>query len=113
MRTRKLASERQKEKNFMGALRLSSPLPLWERVARIVRCETGEGSVSADRGPSSGALCAPPSPTRGEGREVLPRAHGLLAPGQVHRAGAPGRMRGDVVGGDSGHWRPPRLLRRR
>ena len=31
----------------------SSPLPLWERVAREV--ETGEGSVSADRDPSSGA----------------------------------------------------------
>src|SRR5438552_6337858 len=30
---------------------------------------TGEGSVSADRDPSSGALRAPPSPTRGEGRE--------------------------------------------
>jgi hypothetical protein len=23
---------------------LTSPLPLWERVARTVRCETGEGS---------------------------------------------------------------------
>src|SRR5438132_14076452 len=33
--------------------RLSSPLPLWERVARIARCETGEGFVSADRDSSS------------------------------------------------------------
>src|SRR5471030_2809234 len=36
------------------------------------RCEasrTGEGSVSADRDPSSGALCAPPSPTREEGKK--------------------------------------------
>src|SRR5262249_8476171 len=38
-------------------LRLSSPLPLWERVDRM--------SVS-----SSGALRAPPSPTRGEGKEA-------------------------------------------
>ncbi len=33
--------------------RVSSPSPLVGEVARIVRCETGEGSVSADRNPSS------------------------------------------------------------
>jgi hypothetical protein len=28
---------------------------LWEKVARIARCETDEGSLSADTNPSSGA----------------------------------------------------------
>src|SRR5450755_4743677 len=32
-----------------------SPLPLWERWTRCVASRTGEGSVSADRDPSSGA----------------------------------------------------------
>jgi hypothetical protein len=32
MRTRKLASDRQKEKNFMRAPASLRPLPLWERV---------------------------------------------------------------------------------
>src|SRR6266702_8637730 len=42
----------------------ASLLPLWEKVARIARCETDEGSVSADRDPSS----AFPS-----GRHLLPQ----------------------------------------
>src|SRR5258708_26518773 len=37
---------------------LASPPPLWERVARIARCATGEGSPSADADPSSGTDCA-------------------------------------------------------
>src|SRR5206468_10465679 len=70
------------------------PLPLWERVDRMSDSsfETGEGSVSADRDPSSGALCAPPSPTRGEGRkDVAQRDHPpqrsqteILHPGRSH-----------------------------
>jgi len=48
------------------------PLPLWERVDRmsVSSFETGEGSVSADRDPSSAfASAKAPSPTRGEGEE--------------------------------------------
>ncbi|MEH2558762.1 alkylphosphonate utilization operon protein PhnA [Bradyrhizobium algeriense] len=38
--------------------------------------ETGEGSVSADRDPSSAfALAKAPSPTRGEGKKRAPRDH--------------------------------------
>ena len=45
-------------------LRLSSPLPLWERVSSSDRMsvssfETGEGSVSADRDPSSALRTSP------------------------------------------------------
>src|SRR5262249_30607593 len=42
-------------------------LPLWEKVARIDRCATDEGFVSADRDPSPASLRSAPSPTRGEG----------------------------------------------
>src|ERR1700733_12423376 len=46
----------------------SSPSPLVGEGGAQSAFVTGEGSVSADRAPSSGALCAPPSPTRGEGK---------------------------------------------
>jgi hypothetical protein len=49
-----------------------APIPLSPCGRGWPRCEaarTGEGFVSADRDPSSGALCAPPSPTRGEGKK--------------------------------------------
>jgi hypothetical protein len=34
---------------LFAAIALTSPLPLWERVARIVRCATGEGFRSVER----------------------------------------------------------------
>src|SRR6202171_820206 len=49
---------------YAACLPLSHCGGVWTRCAAS---RTGEGSVSADRDPSSGALCAPPSPTRGEG----------------------------------------------
>jgi hypothetical protein len=41
---------------------------LWERVARIVRCETGEGSLTLVMLLPLIRRFAPPSPTRGEGK---------------------------------------------
>jgi hypothetical protein len=38
---------------------------------------TGEGSVSAERTPHPARLCAPPSPTRGEGRSSIRAEHEL------------------------------------
>jgi hypothetical protein len=57
-------------RNLVGGLApLPSPLVGEGGSHERSECETGEGSVSADRDPSSGALRAPPSPTRGEGKE--------------------------------------------
>jgi hypothetical protein len=46
-------------------------LPLWEKVARIARCEPDEGYIAAEGRPLtrlvSLTLDSPPSPTRGEG----------------------------------------------
>src|SRR5258708_32031293 len=54
----------------------ASPLPLWERVARIARCETGEGFLSADADPSSVALL-----TAFASRHLLPQGEkGRRAP---------------------------------
>src|SRR5258708_10701090 len=54
----------------------ASPLPLWERVARIARCETGEGLLSADADPSSVALL-----TAFASRHLLPQGEkGRRAP---------------------------------
>src|SRR5882757_2489955 len=59
--------------------RLPFPSPLWERVARIVRCETGEGSGLS--------LCCYPSSA------FAPRRH-LLPQGEKGKEKGPGRNRG-------------------
>src|SRR5882724_265097 len=109
MRTRKLASDRQKEKNFMEAPRILFPSPLVGEGGSIVlrTIETGEGFFPRIETPHPARTSsAPPSPTTGEGKKVALRPHGLLPPGQMHRTGASGRMRGDIVGGDDlGHRR--------
>src|SRR3954449_11745106 len=75
IRTRKLASDRQKEKNFMGTPHSScagltrASIHLREMDHRV---KPGDDSS----GP-----------------------HGLLPPCQMHRARTSGRMRGDIVGG--------------
>src|SRR5260221_4109173 len=55
------------ERVVVGKIRAALPSPLVGEGGSIAQSaiETDEGSVSADRDPSSGALCAPPSPTRG------------------------------------------------
>ena len=51
----------------------TSPLPLWERVDAMLwhRGRVRGSGPSIDRNPSSGALRAPPSPTRGERKTAL------------------------------------------
>jgi hypothetical protein len=50
------------------ATRLSSPLALWERVRDERSSRGGEGSVSADRDPSSGADCVRATFSHNKGR---------------------------------------------
>src|SRR5258705_2805989 len=54
----------------------ASPLLVWERVARIARCETGEGFLAADADPSSVAVL-----TAFASRHLLPQGEkGRRAP---------------------------------
>src|SRR5690348_13119151 len=67
-------------------------LPLWEKVARIDRCATDEGSVSADRDPSPRfALRSDPLP---QGERVLLRRVGALLPARLEQE--PGALLGLV-----------------
>src|SRR5882762_4461671 len=113
MRTRKLASDRQKEKNFMER-RPPRFLPLSPCGRGWTRCEasrTGEGFLSADRDPSSVFASRSHLLPQGEkGRKWL-RSHGLLPIRQMHRTGAARRMGGGVVGGDSSGNRRGRFRR--
>src|ERR1700753_3416012 len=83
----------------------SSLLPLWEKVART-KSVPDEGFASADGYPSPAfASRRHPLPQGEGGKRRLPRADALLAPGEMHRAIAAGRMRSDVVGGLGGKRR--------
>src|SRR6185369_712653 len=87
---------------------LSYLLPLWEKVARIDRCEPDEGSLSAETDPSPGALRAPPSPTRGEGINPTSRhaAPALRAPWR--RSRLPCRRTGQAASPAIPGWRRSR-----
>src|SRR6478609_8070928 len=89
IRTRKLACDRQKEKNFMGGL------PVMPGLDPGIHRFSQESWKKMDHRVKPGD---------DDGREKL-SPHRLLAIRQMDRAGAPGRMRRDVVGGDRRHRR--------
>src|SRR5437763_6805674 len=48
-------------------------LPLWEKVARIARCETDEGYVSTERTPHPPSLCSGTFSHKGRREDLLAR----------------------------------------
>src|SRR4051812_19402659 len=114
IRTRKLACDRQKEKNFMERAPSFFPSPLVGEGGRdALASRTGEGFSPRIETPHPASLREATFSHKGrrEGRDLS--SHGLLAVGQMHRASAAGRMRGDVVGGNChDHWRRRLILRR-
>src|SRR5438552_5626150 len=106
MRTRKLASDRQNEKNFMGLSGFFFPSPTRgegkKAVARMERSEIRDCRTRID----FPGLRYAPSGLRGfPQRATASGPDGLLPIRQMHRAGAAGRMGSNIVGGDGGDRR--------